>query len=309
MSSFSEAVSEIIVAKDPMVSVEWLHKNLRNPNIKILDASWYMPHEQRNPLKEYQDAHIPGALFFDIEGIKDINSTLPHMLPSEEAFCAAVSALGIRNNDALLVYDAKGLYSAARVWWMFQIFGHDKIWVIDGGFPRWRALGFNVESASKDVSLNINGPNDAVKRVYQGVGANQSMFKVKFLPNLVWNIEQIEKNIKDPKYQHVDARPKARFDGVAPEPRKGIKSGHIDGSKCIPYSEVLDGSQILLPSSDLAKRFESEDVSLDRPIILSCGTGVTACIVGLGLHRLGKYDVPIFDGSWTEWALKYDLTE
>ncbi|KAG0476368.1 hypothetical protein HPP92_013209 [Vanilla planifolia] len=222
--------------EQPVVSADWLHANLREPEVKVLDASWYMPDEKRNPFQEYQVAHIPGALFFDVDGISDRKSNLPHMLPSEEAFAAAISALGIDNKDGVVVYDGKGIFSAARAWWMFRVFGHDKVWVLDGGLP-------------------------------------MACF---------------------------------RFDGVAPEPRKGIRSGHVPGSKCIPFGQLLDGSQMLLPKEDLIKRFQHEGISLDRPIVTSCGTGITACILALGLHRLGKTDVAIYDGSWTEWGSELD---
>lgn len=295
---------------EPVVSVDWLHANLREPDVKVLDASWYMPDEQRNPLQEYQVAHIPGALFFDIDGISDQTSNLPHMLPSEEAFAAAVSALGIENTDDLVVYDGKGIFSAARVWWMFRVFGHERVWVLDGGLPRWRVLGLDVESsASGDAILKASAASEAIEKVYKGYRVGPITFQTKFQPHLVWAMEQVHKNIDEQRYQHVDARSKARFDGVAPEPRKGIRSGHIPGSKCLPFPQVLDDSQMLLPADELKKRLDQEGISLEDPIMLSCGTGVTACIVALGLHRLGKSDVPIYDGSWTEWVTIHDTPE
>ncbi|KAL8483918.1 hypothetical protein ACS0TY_026562 [Phlomoides rotata] len=292
---------------EPVVSVEWLHANLREPDVKVLDASWYMPDEKRNPLQEYQVAHIPGALFFDVDGISDRTTNLPHMLPSEEAFAAAVSALGIENKDGLVVYDGKGIFSAARVWWMFRVFGHERIWVLDGGLSRWRASGFDVESsASSDAILKASAASEAIEKVYQGLRVGPITFQTYFRPHLVWSLEQVQKNIEEQTHQHVDARSKARFDGVAPEPRKGIKSGHVPGSKCVPFSQMLDGSQTLLPADELKKRFEQEGISLNRPVVASCGTGVTACILALGLHRIGKTDVPVYDGSWTEWGAHPD---
>ncbi|XP_076903103.1 thiosulfate/3-mercaptopyruvate sulfurtransferase 1, mitochondrial-like isoform X1 [Bidens hawaiensis] len=292
---------------EPVVSVDWLHSNLREPDLKVLDASWYMPDEQRNPLQEYQVAHIPGALFFDVDGISDRTTNLPHMLPSEEAFAAAVSALGIENKDGVVVYDGKGIFSAARVWWMFRVFGHDRVWVLDGGLPRWRASGFDVESsASGDAILKASAASEAIEKVYQGQPVGPVTFQTKYQPHLVWTLEQVKKNAEDLTYQHIDARSKARFDGVAAEPRKGIRSGHVPGSKCIPFGLMLDTSQTLLPADQLKKKFEQEEISLDKPVVASCGTGVTACILALGLHRLGKTDVPVYDGSWTEWGAQED---
>lgn len=303
----SDFSTQSISTNEPVVSVDWLHANLRVPDMKVLDASWYMPDEQRNPLQEYQVAHIPGALFFDVDGISDRTTNLPHMLPSEEAFAAAVSALGIENKDGVVVYDGKGIFSAARVWWMFQVFGHDRVWVLDGGLPRWRSSGFDVESsASGDSILKASAASEAIEKVYQGQAVGPITFETKFQPSLVWTLEQVKKNIEDKSHQHIDARSKARFDGVASEPRKGIRSGHVPGSKCIPFTQMLDGSQALLPADELKKRFDQEGISLDSPVVASCGTGVTACVLALGLHRIGKSDVSVYDGSWTEWGAQSD---
>ncbi|KAL0732058.1 hypothetical protein Bca4012_028152 [Brassica carinata] len=294
---------------EPVVSVDWLHSNLREPDLKVLDASWYMPDEQRNLIQEYQVAHIPGALFFDLDGISDRTTSLPHMLPSEEAFAAGCSALGIENKDGVVVYDGKGIFSAARVWWMFRVFGHEKVWVLDGGLPRWRASGYDVESsASGDAILKASAASEAIEKIYQGQSVSPVTFKTKFQPHLVWTLDQVKINMEDQTHQHIDARSKARFDGTAPEPRKGIRSGHIPGSKCVPFPQMSDSSShTLLPAEELKTRFEQEDISLDKPIMASCGTGVTACILALGLHRLGKTEVPVYDGSWTEWATEPDL--
>lgn len=303
-ASFS---TQSLSTNEPVVSVDWLHANLKGPDLKVLDASWYMPDEQRNPLQEYRVAHIPGALFFDVDGISDRTSNLPHMLPSEEAFASAASALGIENKDDIVVYDGKGIFSSARVWWMFRAFGHVRVWVLDGGLPRWRASGFDVESsASSDAILKASAASEAIEKVYNGQAVRPITFQTKFQSHLVWSLEQVKKNVEDKAYQHIDARSKPRFDGVAPEPRKGIRGGHVPGSKCIPFPQMLDGSQTLLPVDELKKRFDQEGISVDSPVVTSCGTGVTACILALGLHRLGQTDVAVYDGSWTEWGAHPD---
>ncbi|AEE29454.1 Thiosulfate/3-mercaptopyruvate sulfurtransferase 2 [Arabidopsis thaliana] len=309
-SSGSEAKANYapISTNEPVVSVDWLHSNLGDADIKVLDASWYMAHEQRNPIQEYQVAHIPGALFFDLNGIADRKTNLRHMLPSEEAFAAGCSALGIENNDGVVVYDGMGLFSAARVWWMFRVFGHDKVWVLDGGLPKWRASGYDVESSvSNDAILKASAATEAIEKIYQGQTISPITFQTKFRPHLVLALDQVKENIEDKTYQHIDARSKARFDGIAPEPWKGLPSGHIPGSKCVPFPLMFDSSQTLLPAEELKKQFEQEDISLDSPIAASCGTGVTACILALGLYRLGKTNVAIYDGSWTEWATAPNL--
>ncbi|ANM60205.1 rhodanese homologue 2 [Arabidopsis thaliana] len=260
-SSGSEAKANYapISTNEPVVSVDWLHSNLGDADIKVLDASWYMAHEQRNPIQEYQVAHIPGALFFDLNGIADRKTNLRHMLPSEEAFAAGCSALGIENNDGVVVYDGMGLFSAARVWWMFRVFGHDKVWVLDGGLPKWRASGYDVESSvSNDAILKASAATEAIEKIYQGQTISPITFQTKFRPHLVLALDQVKENIEDKTYQHIDARSKARFDGIAPEPWKGLPSGHIPGSKCVPFPLMFDSSQTLLPAEELKKQFEQE---------------------------------------------------
>ncbi|KAM0893115.1 hypothetical protein ACQ4PT_025316 [Festuca glaucescens] len=293
---------------DPVVSAQWLQQHLGQPDIKVLDASWYMPQESRDPWQEYQVAHIPGALFFDIDGIADQTTDLPHMLPSEEAFAAAVSALGIKNTDKVIVYDGKGFFSAPRVWWMFRVLGHNEVWILDGGLPQWRASGFNLGSnCPDDLVLKSKAANSAVETAYNGELANAATFQTQFQPQLFWTLEkQVKKNIAAQAHQVVDARSKGRFDGIAPEPREGVRSGHIPGTKCVPFLEMFDGAPMLLPADELAKKFEEAGISLDHPIAVTCGSGVTACIVALGLYRIGKHDVPVYDGSWTEWEAQPD---
>eukprot|EP00249_Psilotum_nudum_P011302 c23090_g1_i1 orf=489-1757(-) len=288
--------------RSSLVDVHWLHDHLKDENVKVLDASWYMPADQRNPLNEFKALHIPGSLFFDVDGVVDPTSNLPHMLPTEGAFAAAASALGLQNNDMIVVYDGKGIFSAARVWWMFRVFGHDNVTVLDGGLPQWRASCYELESnVSEDVLARVQAASEAVRKSYQGLQVDTSGFRATFQPQLVWSCEQVKENIKERKYQLVDARSKARFDGVAPEPRKGIRGGHVPGSLCVPFGDVLKDGRTLMVPEELEAKFQEAGVSLSDPVVASCGTGVTACVLALALHQLGK-EAAVYDGSWTEWG-------
>ncbi|PNT65966.1 hypothetical protein BRADI_3g04987v3 [Brachypodium distachyon] len=230
------------------------------------------------------------------------------MLPSEEAFAAAVSALGITNHDKVIVYDGKGFFSAPRVWWMFRVLGHNEVWVLDGGLPQWRASGYNLGSnCPDDTILKSKAANSAIQTTYNGELANASTFQTEFQPQLFWTLEKVKYNVAVQAHQLVDARSRGRFDGVEPEPRKGVRSGHIPGTKCVPFPEMFDGSPMLLPADELSKKFEQAGISLDHPIVVTCGSGVTACILALGLYRVGKHDIPVYDGSWTEWEAQPDI--
>ncbi|KAG0567228.1 hypothetical protein KC19_7G119900 [Ceratodon purpureus] len=289
-----------------VVTPQWLHDRLESDTkIKVVDASWYMPNEKRDTLKEYKEGHIPGAVFFDLEKISDVTSDMPHMLPSEAAFEQAASALGIQNDDWLVVYDTKGLFSAARVWWMFRVFGHEKVWILDGGLPNWKASGFPTKSEGPQL-LRGEEAVAAVQKVYSGKEVPKSQYKATLQPHLVWSVEQVKGNLQDKEVQVIDARGKPRFDGTVPEPRKGVRGGHIPGSKCVPFPEVLSPSGTLLTPEELGSKFKNAGVSTEGPIVASCGTGVTACILALALHRMGKQDVAVYDGSWTEWGSRSD---
>ncbi|XP_024528939.1 thiosulfate/3-mercaptopyruvate sulfurtransferase 1, mitochondrial isoform X1 [Selaginella moellendorffii] len=297
-SSFSDKMS-IEKSKSAIVSVEWLHQNLNLPHVKVLDASWYMPAEQRNPLEEFKKCRIPGALFFDIDGIVDDKVDLPHMLPVETAFAAALSALDLQNTDTIVAYDGKGIFSSARVWWMFRVFGHKNVYVLDGGLPKWLASSYPVDSSVPAGALSkIEASVAAVRKPQAGVGG----FKTSFQQSLVWSLEQVKKNVEERTFQHIDARSKPRFYGAASEPRKGIRAGHVPGSKCIPFTEVLNQEGMLLPINGLQKTFEDAGLNLEVPVVASCGTGVTACVLSLALYQLGVASVPVYDGSWTEWG-------
>ncbi|XP_010459189.1 PREDICTED: thiosulfate/3-mercaptopyruvate sulfurtransferase 1, mitochondrial-like isoform X2 [Camelina sativa] len=273
-----------------------------------------MPHGTCHMSKEIQSKSIKLLIFQVLSSLiwmeyqieKQLYHTCYHL---RKLSLLAVLLLESRTKMAWLYMMERGsLVQLVYGGEMFRVFGHEKVWVLDGGLPKWRASGYDVESsASSDAILKASLANDAVEKIYQGQTITPITFQTKFQSHLVWGLDQVKENMEDKTYQHIDARAKARFDGTAPEPRKGIPSGHIPGSKCVPFPDMFDSSQTLLPAEELKKRFEQEGISLDSPIMASCGTGVTACILALGFHRLGKADVPIYDGSWTEWATESTL--
>jgi thiosulfate/3-mercaptopyruvate sulfurtransferase len=267
-----------------LVSSDWLAAHLDDASVRVLDGSYHLPTAKRDAAAEFLAAHIPGAAFFDIEAISDHSSDLPHMLPTAEAFAAAASALGIDADTHVVVYDAYGLMSAARVWWMLRVFGHDRVSVLDGGFPKWRNDGHPVEA---------------------GAARNASRrFAATFRPELVRAKSDLVANLATPAFQVVDARSNARFLAQAPEPRAGLRGGHIPGSASLPYTALLDpATQALLPPEAIAKRFAEAGLDMGQPIVASCGSGVTACVLALGLYTLGHANTPVYDGSWSEWGL------
>jgi len=274
----------MITPRDPIVSTRWLADRLKEPGLRIVDAPFYMPGDPRTAQGEFEAAHIPGAVLFDIERIKDPVSPLPHMLTSPEAFAEAVGRLGIASGDRIVVYDHIGLLSAGRVWWNFRVMGHDEVYVLDGGLPRWIAEGRPL----------ANGPVTSV---------NQH-FEAQLRPHLVLDIDQVKTALAT-GVQVLDARARDRFQGVAPEPRAGLPSGHMPGAFNLPHGElVADGA--LKSKAQLQALFEAEGVDLDKPIATSCGSGVSAAIIALALARLGRWDAPVYDGSWTEWASRDD---
>lgn len=266
---------------DITVSTDWLHQNITN--VKILDASWYLPAEGRDCLSEFHACHIQDAQFFDIDAISDQNSDLPHMLPTSAAFCEAVGKLGISNPDTVIVYDSAGLFSAARVWWMFQVMGHNNVAVLDGGLPKWLAEQKAVSDQAKTPSL------------------------AKFTAQVDHNKIAGWKQVLNTTAQIIDARPAQRFQGNALEPRSNTRSGHIPNSKNLFFKEVLDASGQLKSASELAPIFKSIGINLENPIITSCGSGVTAAILAMALTRLGVSNYALYDGSWSEWGARQDL--
>jgi thiosulfate/3-mercaptopyruvate sulfurtransferase len=272
------------------VRCEWLKSHLKD--VKVLDASWYMPAERRRPEEEYLKCHIPGALFFDIDKVSRDDTDLPHMLPSGSVFGQKLAELGISPKDRVVVYDGKGIFSAPRAWWMFRAFGHERVHVLEGGLPRWKALGYETESERPESS---------------GKGALEQDDAPALNASLVREAEDVQRNLETKDADVIDARGAGRFCGTEPEPRKGVRGGHIPGSKNVPFPQVLTPEGMLKSEEELRTVFASAGVSLDRPIISSCGTGVTACVLALALHKLGKKDVAVYDGSWTEWGGRNDL--
>jgi thiosulfate/3-mercaptopyruvate sulfurtransferase len=269
---------------DPVVSTHWLADRLKEPDLRIIDAPFYLPGDPRTPQGEFEAAHIPGAVLFDIDQIKDPDNPLPHMLASPQAFAEAVGRLGISDGDRIVVYDHVGLLSAGRVWWNFRAMGHDEVYVLDGGLPRWIAEGRPLSS----------GPVTAVTQP----------FTVRPRPELVRAIDEVRAALAA-GVQVLDARARDRFQGIGAEPRAGLRSGHMPGAYNAPHAELVEGGA-LKPAESLKALLEGEGVDLDAPIITTCGSGVSAAVIALALARLGRWDVPVYDGSWTEWASRPD---
>lgn len=268
---------------DALVDDAWLAARLDDPAVRVLDCSWHLPPTGRDGKAEYAEAHIPGAGYFDIDAIADTTSGLPHMLPSADAFAAAVGALGIGNDDHVVAYDADGLFSAPRVWWMFRVFGHDRVSVLAGGFTAWRAAGRPVTAETP--------------------AATPKSFRAVLQPQMVRSLTDMQANLASAAEQVLDARAAARFAGSEPEFRPGVRAGHIPGSTSLPFQQLVDPSTgSFLPADALRVAFADAGVAADRPIVTTCGSGVTACILGLGLHLIGRDDWAVYDGSWTEWG-------
>ncbi len=270
----------------PLVTTDWLAANLGRRTVRPVDGSWHMPQLKRDARAEFARAHIPGAAFFDIDAIADTASPLLHMLPSAAKFAACVSALGIGDRDLVVVYDTRGVVSAARVWWTFHAFGHARVTVLDGGLPRWQAEGRPVEA---------------------GVPAPKPRrFTARLHRSLVRDLAQMRANLARRREQVLDARSHGRFIGTEPEPRPGLRGGHIPASLNLPYDQLYRKDGTLLPPDDLQRRFEAAGLDPAKPVVTTCGSGVTAAVLALGLHLLGHEKVAVYDGSWTEWGGRND---
>lgn len=273
----------------PLVDTAWLARHLDHPNLRVVDASFYLPQMQKTFDGEYAKARIPGARPFDIDVISRTDTDLPHMLPDGESFAKFVGALGISNTHSIIAYDTLGFLSSARAWWMFRIFGHDSVAILDGGLPAWQAAALPVES----------GPASELPTV---------QFTPSSRPELVWSIDRVESALSSGDAQIVDVRPHDRFTGQVEEFRPGIRSGHMPGSKNLPFPDLVDPQTGLFKRGQaLISTLEAAGIDRSRPVVASCGSGVTACLLDLALILSGDGGAPVFDGSWTEWGGRADL--
>lgn len=275
----------------PLVEVEELRHALGRSDVSIVDASWYLPGAGRKPRAEFLQRHIPGAVFLDIDDLVDHDSSLPHMLPSPAQFSVSLAQLGIKPDSHVVVYDGQGIMSSARVWWMFRVFGHDRVSVLNGGLPAWLTAQGPVASAPADWAP-LAVPAAPVRQVRD---------------ELVCDVQQLSRQLSD--CQLLDARPSGRYLGQDPEPRPGLRSGHIPGSLNLPHTELLDPERhTFLPREALLARFARAGLEEGRAgIVVSCGSGVTACVLALALYHLGRTEVSVYDGSWAEWGGREDL--
>ena len=253
----------------------------------MVDGSWYLPGSGRNAFAEYAEGHIPGAVFLDLDAISDGNTPLPHMLPPAADFAAHMSGLGLDDGDDIVVYDGSGTnLSAARVWWTFRVFGHGRVALLDGGIRKWRSEGKPVESGIVSVPSGT--------------------FSARLDENAVRDLASMRANLKQKTEQVVDLRPAGRFRGVDPEPRPGIRSGHLPGSINLPFTDLVNPDGTILPLPVLRRRLEAAGIDLSQPIVASCGSGTTACTLVLSLELLGHAGAAVYDGSWTEWGGRPD---
>jgi len=271
---------------DPVVSTARLAERLGAPDLAIVDATWFMPAENRSGRGEFEAAHIPGAVFFDIDAIADTSVDLPHMLPTPKAFAEAAGALGLSPDLEVVVYDAHGLFSAPRVWWTLRAMGFSRVAVLDGGLPRWRAEG-------RPLATGAASPTPRAFTAAPDAG-------------LVRHLDDVRAVVADRSAQMLDARPAARFRAEAPEPRAGLRGGHMPGACNLPFGAVVGADGGLKPAGELRAAFEAAGVDLSAPIITTCGSGVTASVLALALARLGLDRTPVYDGSWSEWGGRED---
>ena len=269
---------------DALVETDWLADNL--DKVKVLDASWYLPAQKRDARAEYAAGHIPGAMFFDIDAIADPNTTLPHMLPSALDFGKAVGAMGITNSDRVVVYDGMGLQSAARVWWEFRAFRHYDVAVLNGGLPKWKAEGRPLETAAPKPE--------------------RATFGAKLDTGAVRTVEQMLALVKAGSEQVLDVRSKGRYDGTEADPRPGLRAGHMPGARNLVYTDILNADRTFKDAEAIKAALAAAGVDPGKPVVTSCGSGITACAMALGLHLVGQDKWAVYDGSWTEWGGRKD---
>ena len=267
----------------PIVSAEWLVSHLNAPDVRVLDCTYFMPGSPRTGRQVYDAHHIPGARFFDIDDVADTDSTLPHMLPAPEKFSSRVRRMGLGDGHRVICYDQNGFLASARVWWMFRVMGHGDVAVLDGGFEAWRAAGGGVEDLPPHFMADRH-------------------FTVRPRRDLVRDLDQMKQTVDAGGAQIVDARSAGRFNGTAPEPRPGLRGGRMPGSFNVPYGEVLAADGRFKPEADIRAAFEKAGVDLSKPIVNSCGSGVTAAILALAQSVAGHDGAAVYDGSWTEWG-------
>ena len=278
--------------KQSLVGTGWLAQNIGDPALRVVDATWFLPDDGRSGGRAFAAGHIPGAVFWDIDAIADPGSALPHMLPDGLAFAAAVKSLGIVDATQVVVYDAHGLMTAARPWWMLRYFGHDDVAVLDGGLPKWRAEGRTIETGAAQVA------------------AVQGRFTPRPRRHLVRALDQMRRIVAadgEGGEQILDARSAGRFTGAAPEPRPDCRAGHMPGALNLPFNQLLDAdTKCVLAPDALRQAFDDAGLDIDRPVTTTCGSGVTACVLALGLHLIGHDQVAVYDGSWSEWGARDD---
>jgi thiosulfate/3-mercaptopyruvate sulfurtransferase len=264
-----------------VVDADWLEQRLGTPGLSIVDASWYLPAQKRGAKAEYDAAHIPGAIFFDQDVVVDPDSTLPHTLPRPEIFAQHAGSMGISADDTIVVYDGPGMFSAPRVWWMFRTMGVYQVYVLDGGFDRWKTEGRPVTSERTRIAPCV--------------------FHASFDKDRVASLADMRRTVKTRESQIADARPAGRFEGVEPEPRAGVRAGHMPGARNVPALTLSENGK-LLPVDRLREVLEASGIDLSKPVVTSCGSGITAAVITLALESVGHADNRLYDGSWTEWG-------